>query len=51
MKKDMLVKNQSVVLRVIMLYKVKDKTFTPISGPESLYHYDYTGNHIVLFET
>ena len=50
LRKEMAEKNLSVMVRIIMLYRVQDKSFTPISGPESLYHYDYTGNHIVIFE-
>ena len=46
----MLERSQSLVLRVIVQTSFDGQILKSISGPESLYHHEYTGNHIVIFE-
>ena len=42
-------KSHSLVLRVTFMCNNQGKLI-PISGPESLYNGDYSGNHIIIFE-
>ncbi len=43
-------KAESMILRVTLQFKDERKTLKSVSGPESLFDPDYTGNHIVIFE-
>lgn len=48
--RDMKRHGQSMVFRATLLFRDERKTLKSVSGPESLFDPDYTGNHIVIFE-
>eukprot|EP00347_Sterkiella_histriomuscorum_P000208 403376769 len=49
-RKRLLERAQNIVFRITFQFKGQNKALKALSGPESLYDPNYSGNHIVIFE-